>query len=67
MPRTRCLKRNGSLCVRVAALATTGMRLIRVSRRFMISMSKGFNLGRGISTIKYTEAEVYARVTCGTK
>ena len=38
-----------------------------VDTGFMISMSKGFNLGRGISTIKYTEAEVYARVTCGTK
>ena len=66
VPRTRCLKTNRSFCVRVSALATTGMRLTRVPRRFMISMSKGFNLCGRLSTKKKNEAEkVYARVTCG--
>ena len=42
--RTRCLKVYRSFWVRVSALATTGMRLTRVPRRFMISMSRGLRL-----------------------
>lgn len=42
--RTLCLKTARSVWVRVSALATTGMRLTRVPRRFMISMSRGLRV-----------------------
>jgi len=42
--RTRCLNKKRSFCVNVSALAMTGIRLTRVPRRFMISMSSGFRL-----------------------
>ena len=42
--RTRCLKVCKSVWVRVSAFATTGIKLTRVPRRFMTSMSRGFNL-----------------------
>ncbi len=48
--RTRCLKVNKSLCVRVSALAMTGMRLTRVPRRFIISMSSGLRLRQDYET-----------------
>jgi len=42
--RTFCLNWARSLGVRVSALETMGMRLTRVPRRFMISMSRGLRL-----------------------
>ena len=42
--RTRCLKVNRSFWVSVSAFAMTGMRLTRVPRRFITSISKGLRL-----------------------
>ena len=41
---TRALNKARSFWVSVSALAITGIKLTRVPKRFMISMSKGFNL-----------------------
>ena len=46
---TRCLNAYKSFWVNVSAFAITGMRLTRVPRRFMISMSKGLSLEEGES------------------
>ena len=59
--RTRSLKSNKPSCVKVSAFATTGMRLTRVPRRFMISMSRGLRL---LTTIKKRREEEKQKLTC---
>jgi hypothetical protein len=41
---TRCLNLSKSCGVSVSALATTGIKLTRLPNRFIVSISRGFNL-----------------------
>src|SRR5882762_11343208 len=44
LPHTLCLNVKRSFCVSVSAFAITGIKLTRVPRRFMISISSGLSL-----------------------
>ena len=60
---TRCLNWNKSCWVSVSALATTGIKLTRVPRRFMISISRGLSLKRGWSSLLSHVEKENLRVT----